>query len=633
MKCLRWGTALLACALALPSVAQYRNDRPIRGVWLRPNFSSISSLEPHLQNFARAGVTDLYLETFYHGVSTGRQGVFNSRFGFDFLTSAINMAARYNIRVHAWIESGYWQYQTTGAYNFTNNPEWRVISRATSTVGGDQAGQVFANLGHPGVQAKLRSYATELAGYNGIWSVQTDYHRMPIDDDTGDAYPSPWSYDTWSATQFAIANPGVNILTQAAQTNHAHYNAFLTWRRNGISEAARQLYLGVQDGSDDVEFTGAVFATAMTSSSQVAKCQNWPAWCSGGYIDGVAPMAYGTSLTSIGSDLTSARNQASGKKVIAGLAILSGRPPIGDQLNSAKTRTIEDFILWEGNQMTSANQTALKSWLTANATPMRADLNANGVLDADDYRVFLQTYQGAPLTIASSSRLNWDGNTSLNTQDHTALRRAISAYRIGPRGKLSAPDWAAFNAARSAAPAGGGVTEKNVYDFNLSGNVDDTDAAWMQKLAWPETMAFMTLNLQDTTATPLNKPVLIEWLDASDTVVLSWNERLDAQSKMVVPATVSSAVRVRVKVGTWLRKTALTPSSASDRVIALTLTNGDIDGDNEVGPNDFALLAAAFGAFQGDSNYNANADLNEDGEVGPADFSILSGAFGQFGDD
>lgn len=56
---------------------------------------------------------------------------------------------------------------------------------------------------------------------------------------------------------------------------------------------------------------------------------------------------------------------------------------------------------------------------------------------------------------------------------------------------------------------------------------------------------------------------------------------------------------------------------------------GDINGDNEVGPADFSLLAAAFGSFVGDPNYNAAADINGDEEVGPADFAILSANFGR----
>lgn len=62
------------------------------------------------------------------------------------------------------------------------------------------------------------------------------------------------------------------------------------------------------------------------------------------------------------------------------------------------------------------------------------------------------------------------------------------------------------------------------------------------------------------------------------------------------------------------------------------LIPGDIDGNNEIGPNDFTLLSAAFGSLEGDSNYLVDADLNGDGEVGPADFSLLIANFGEIGD-
>lgn len=60
--------------------------------------------------------------------------------------------------------------------------------------------------------------------------------------------------------------------------------------------------------------------------------------------------------------------------------------------------------------------------------------------------------------------------------------------------------------------------------------------------------------------------------------------------------------------------------------IQLPLT-GDIDGDGEVGPGDFAALAAAFLSAPGDPNWNEAADLDCDGEVGPGDFDILSRNF------
>ena len=66
--------------------------------------------------------------------------------------------------------------------------------------------------------------------------------------------------------------------------------------------------------------------------------------------------------------------------------------------------------------------------------------------------------------------------------------------------------------------------------------------------------------------------------------------------------------------------------------MTFSLINGDIDGDNEVGPGDFGILSSAFGSVDGDPNWDPEADLDGDGEVGPSDFGILSANFGLSGD-
>ncbi|MCS6948984.1 MAG: hypothetical protein NZ520_00835 [bacterium] len=65
----------------------------------------------------------------------------------------------------------------------------------------------------------------------------------------------------------------------------------------------------------------------------------------------------------------------------------------------------------------------------------------------------------------------------------------------------------------------------------------------------------------------------------------------------------------------------------------VTLTNGDIDGDNEVTLFDFGGLVTAFGSMPGDSNWNPNADLDGDLEVTLFDFGVLVRNFGAMGDE
>jgi hypothetical protein len=56
---------------------------------------------------------------------------------------------------------------------------------------------------------------------------------------------------------------------------------------------------------------------------------------------------------------------------------------------------------------------------------------------------------------------------------------------------------------------------------------------------------------------------------------------------------------------------------------------GDFNGDFNVGPADFALLAAAYGSTPSKPSWNPNCDINGDNRIGPYDFAMLSSHFGQ----
>lgn len=90
-----------------------------------------------------------------------------------------------------------------------------------------------------------------------------------------------------------------------------------------------------------------------------------------------------------------------------------------------------------------------------------------------------------------------------------------------------------------------------------------------------------------------------------------------------------------VKSSHWLRQKLpnfITITDNGVHGLGFYLLNGDCDGDNEVGPGDFAILADAFLSVDGDPNWNVVADLDGDGEVGPGDFGLLSTNFLAAGD-
>jgi alpha-tubulin suppressor-like RCC1 family protein len=93
------------------------------------------------------------------------------------------------------------------------------------------------------------------------------------------------------------------------------------------------------------------------------------------------------------------------------------------------------------------------------------------------------------------------------------------------------------------------------------------------------------------------------------------------------------AYNIGINGSKWLR-TTLSSVSVTGMVgnIDATLTPGDVNGDNVIDLQDFALFAAAFGSDPTSPNWNPNADLNCDGVVDLSDFSLFAQFFGDVGD-
>lgn len=141
-----------------------------------------------------------------------------------------------------------------------------------------------------------------------------------------------------------------------------------------------------------------------------------------------------------------------------------------------------------------------------------------------------------------------------------------------------------------------------------------------------------TVTLEDFSASPLGQIVVAEVKDGNGDVQDRRVLALTAAGGYSFYSTYRGAGTVTIKGSKWLARAAAVTVSATPSVVNVSLMNGDVNNDNEVGPADFSLLAAAFGTFLGDPGYTVASDLNGDEEVGPADFAILASNFGEFGD-
>ncbi|MGC8784733.1 MAG: carboxypeptidase regulatory-like domain-containing protein [Armatimonadota bacterium] len=129
-------------------------------------------------------------------------------------------------------------------------------------------------------------------------------------------------------------------------------------------------------------------------------------------------------------------------------------------------------------------------------------------------------------------------------------------------------------------------------------------------------------------------PVTVE-LRQDGNVVRTATVSLDSGGNYSIPAVLPGTYDLAFKASHWLRVvvTGVVVDEADVTDVNVSLTNGDIDGDNEVTLFDFGALVAAFGSMPGDDNWNADADLDGDQEVTLFDFGVLVRNFGAMGDE
>ncbi|GBC95699.1 hypothetical protein HRbin16_01491 [bacterium HR16] len=141
------------------------------------------------------------------------------------------------------------------------------------------------------------------------------------------------------------------------------------------------------------------------------------------------------------------------------------------------------------------------------------------------------------------------------------------------------------------------------------------------------------IELRDFAGDVTQVPIAVE-LRQNGSSVRTETVFTDAEGNYVLPDVITGTYDVAFKASHWLRVVVYGVTVSGDVTgVDVSLTNGDIDGDNEVTLFDFGELVQAFGSVPGDTNWNPNADLDGDEEVTLFDFGVLVRNFGAIGDE
>ncbi len=153
-------------------------------------------------------------------------------------------------------------------------------------------------------------------------------------------------------------------------------------------------------------------------------------------------------------------------------------------------------------------------------------------------------------------------------------------------------------------------------------------------LLTPTDLIAGVVNLQSLLGSTAGR-VATFWLYRADgTLFESWTSPLAAGGRFyrhLASPVGAGTWHLRVKCEHWLAASVPVTFSTATLVNAI-LPNGDCDGNNYVGTDDYLILNRAFDTSVGGAGFDPRADLNGDGYVGTDDYLILNENFDMSGD-
>ncbi len=286
-----------AIETALP---YYPNE--FKGIWIRPTETTIGQIKSTLDRLERAGINNVFLETYYHGKTIypsevlESYGIHNQKeefIGFDPLAVWIKEAHKKDIKIHVWFESFYVgnKYNPEDEKNIINAyPQWlnktKLKYNSQKPVPSlSEHNGYFIDPSNPEVQKYLTEIIQEIISKYRPDGINLDYIRYPqsIQEKFPNYEESNWGYTEYARNDFKrIYNVDPINIKKRTQD----WYLWSKYRQNKINQFVKDVRILTKQNK--ITLTAVIFPDRQRSLE--TKMQDWKNWSVSNYVDGFTPL-------------------------------------------------------------------------------------------------------------------------------------------------------------------------------------------------------------------------------------------------------------------------------------------------------------------------------------------------------
>ncbi len=293
--------AMNSLNMAIKNAIPY-NPSELKGIWLRPTETSAHKIEKTLDRLQNAGITDIFLETYFHGKTIypskylRELGLVSQReefIGIDPLEIWIEEAHKRNIKIHVWFETYYVgndNPQLIQNHILRIYPSWankRLMNYDSSepVPSLSEHNGYFLDPANIQVQEHLLNLIEEIVDNYKPDGINLDYIRYP---QTVDSSFSNYTLMNWGYTKVArdefMTMYGIDPINIKYGTGD--WNLWALYRQKKVSDFVKEVRKITKNAG--INLTAVIFPDL--KKSKTTKMQNWRVWSANNYVDGLTPL-------------------------------------------------------------------------------------------------------------------------------------------------------------------------------------------------------------------------------------------------------------------------------------------------------------------------------------------------------